>query len=258
MNNVSACKYLTFSGENSLIQYILIYLKNYFTQLNNYHSQILSFQRFNWLSLQVAMMDGVCKGFAQSISITFQVFKLLLNIDLILKFTMYRIIITGIYTAWQYSKPSAKWKWQATIVRDFKTNDKILNSSLKTVLRKADIKRWLEQFFRMCAPFSWCHQSIILIFDNPIRTFIRSLSGLRSNFCGLESHKNIGNSILSFEPTGYGHDILTKILVQVNTRFNGQVWAANGPDLITNTMLQECEATVSSLMAFSLHPLIEL
>lgn len=73
------------------------------------------------------------------------------------------------------------------------------------------------------------------------------MSGLRSNFCGLESHKNIGNSILNFEPTGFGHDILTKILVQVNTRFNGQVWAANGPALITNTILQECEATVSSL-----------
>lgn len=75
------------------------------------------------------------------------------------------------------------------------------------------------------------------------------MSELRSNFCGLESHKNIGNSILNFEPTGFGHDILTKILVQVNTRFNGQVWAANGPALITNTMLQECEATVSSLRA---------
>ena len=87
----------------------------------------------------------------------------------------------------------------------------------------------------------------------------RSLDALGTNYVGLESPGAVGSSVLSFAWDGVGHTVAGRCVEELRTNFRGDIWAHNGPGLITRVLLKMCNCSrVSHRAAWSLETPIKL
>jgi hypothetical protein len=61
------------------------------------------------------------------------------------------------------------------------------------------------------------------------------------NYVGLESPDAVASCVLSFDVGGVGRAVAEKCLDQIRTDFRGDIWAYNGPELITRALLGMCQ-----------------
>jgi lactosylceramide 4-alpha-galactosyltransferase len=60
------------------------------------------------------------------------------------------------------------------------------------------------------------------------------------NYVGLESADTVASCVLSFDFVDIGHAVADRCLDQIRTNFRGNIWAYNGPELITRVLLRMC------------------
>lgn len=65
---------------------------------------------------------------------------------------------------------------------------------------------------------------------------LRSLSSL-PNSTGLESHKWVAAGVLKYTP---GHSVIRGCIERIAEHFDGTVWGANGPELLTEVLVHMC------------------
>ncbi|XP_001654207.2 lactosylceramide 4-alpha-galactosyltransferase [Aedes aegypti] len=70
-----------------------------------------------------------------------------------------------------------------------------------------------------------------------------SLNELPHNYLGSEGDGYIANGIINLQVTGYGHTVAEAFLNEIAENFNGSVWAANGPAMVTRVMRKFCNVT---------------
>ncbi|PNF32998.1 hypothetical protein B7P43_G16357 [Cryptotermes secundus] len=75
---------------------------------------------------------------------------------------------------------------------------------------------------------------------------LKSLDPLGSNYVGLESPNTVANGVLCFDVEGVGRAVADKCLDQIRTDFRGNIWAYNGPELITRVLLGMCDTLHAS------------
>ena len=68
----------------------------------------------------------------------------------------------------------------------------------------------------------------------------RSLDALGTNYVGLESADTAGSSVLSFAWDGMGHAVADSCVEELRANFRGDIWAHNGPGLVTRVLLKMC------------------
>jgi lactosylceramide 4-alpha-galactosyltransferase len=71
----------------------------------------------------------------------------------------------------------------------------------------------------------------------------RPLDPLGNNYVGLESNATAGSSVLSLARTGVGHEVAASCVEELRTNFRGNVWAHNGPGLLTRVLLKMCNCS---------------
>lgn len=62
---------------------------------------------------------------------------------------------------------------------------------------------------------------------------MKSLQSLHTNYAGAESEEFVAAGVLSFSPTGRGHEHAENCLNDLRNHFNGHDWGNNGPGVIT-------------------------
>ncbi|XP_065085832.1 lactosylceramide 4-alpha-galactosyltransferase-like [Ochlerotatus camptorhynchus] len=72
---------------------------------------------------------------------------------------------------------------------------------------------------------------------------MKSLNELPLNYLGSEGDGYIANGIINFQAKGYGHAVAESCLIDISANYNGSVWAANGPFLVTRIMRKFCNVT---------------
>lgn len=72
---------------------------------------------------------------------------------------------------------------------------------------------------------------------------IRSLDALGTNYVGLESPEIAGSSVLSFAWDGMGHAVAGSCVEELRANFRGDIWAHNGPGLVTRVLLKMCNCS---------------
>jgi hypothetical protein len=77
----------------------------------------------------------------------------------------------------------------------------------------------------------------------------RSLDALGTNYVGLESTDTAGSSVLSFAWDGMGHAVADSCVDELRENFRGNVWAHNGPGLVTRVLLKRCNGSRVSYRA---------
>ena len=60
---------------------------------------------------------------------------------------------------------------------------------------------------------------------------------------GLELPDSLGSSVLSFAWDGVGHTVAGRCVEELRTNFRGDIWAHNGPGLITRVLLKMCNCS---------------
>jgi hypothetical protein len=60
------------------------------------------------------------------------------------------------------------------------------------------------------------------------------------NYVGLESLDTVASCVLSFDFAGIGRVVADKCVDQIRTNFRGNIWAYNGPELISRVLLGIC------------------
>ncbi|XP_064120791.1 lactosylceramide 4-alpha-galactosyltransferase-like [Macrobrachium nipponense] len=71
---------------------------------------------------------------------------------------------------------------------------------------------------------------------------LRSLSSL-PNSAGLESDKWVAAGVLKFSP---GHDVIRGCIERIAEHFDGTVWGANGPEVLTEVLVHTCALRLPS------------
>lgn len=69
---------------------------------------------------------------------------------------------------------------------------------------------------------------------------LRSLEDVNPNFVGAETKTSICNSVISLEPSGFGHEVGRHFLNDFQNNFDGTQWAHNGPRSLTRVMMKIC------------------
>ncbi|XP_062552069.1 lactosylceramide 4-alpha-galactosyltransferase-like [Armigeres subalbatus] len=72
---------------------------------------------------------------------------------------------------------------------------------------------------------------------------MKSLNELPLNYVASEGDGYIANGVINLQATGYGHMVAEALLTDLAENFNGLVWAANGPELVTRVMRKFCNVT---------------
>ncbi|CAH1408177.1 unnamed protein product [Nezara viridula] len=70
---------------------------------------------------------------------------------------------------------------------------------------------------------------------------IRPLDDLGHNYIGAQEDKVLASGIMNINPTDVGHQFIEEALSALKFSFNGSVWAANGPQLITRQLRKFCK-----------------
>lgn len=66
-----------------------------------------------------------------------------------------------------------------------------------------------------------------------------SFDNVPLNFAGAESEDVVANGVMSYDSNGFGHYIVDMMLRRFVTQFRGDLWAHNGPSLITDILMHE-------------------
>ena len=77
----------------------------------------------------------------------------------------------------------------------------------------------------------------------------RSLDALGTNYVSLESPETVGSSVLSFAWDGMGHALAGSCVEELRANFRGNIWAHNGPGLVTRMLLKMCNCSRVSYRA---------
>ncbi|XP_050297520.1 lactosylceramide 4-alpha-galactosyltransferase-like isoform X2 [Anthonomus grandis grandis] len=83
----------------------------------------------------------------------------------------------------------------------------------------------------------WKYGGIYLDLDIVV---IKNLDTLPTNFAGAETSDVLASGVMGYDAEGTGHQFLTKCLNDLNEHFDGVLWAANGPLLITRNIMARC------------------
>uniref|UniRef100_A0A1S4KI02 Alpha 1,4-glycosyltransferase domain-containing protein n=1 Tax=Culex quinquefasciatus TaxID=7176 RepID=A0A1S4KI02_CULQU len=68
----------------------------------------------------------------------------------------------------------------------------------------------------------------------------RSFDLLLPNFFGLEGRGYVGSAVFNLQASGYGHRFAGAALKDLAEHFDGKVWTANGPMLLTRNLQKFC------------------
>ncbi|XP_064541159.1 lactosylceramide 4-alpha-galactosyltransferase-like [Drosophila montana] len=77
---------------------------------------------------------------------------------------------------------------------------------------------------------------------------LRSLEDEPLNFAGAERSDSIGNSVISLEPNGFGHQLGELFLQDFQKNYMGHVWAHNGPMVLVRVLSEICGTKNVTLM----------
>ncbi|XP_039450780.1 lactosylceramide 4-alpha-galactosyltransferase-like [Culex pipiens pallens] len=72
---------------------------------------------------------------------------------------------------------------------------------------------------------------------------LKSFDLLRPNFLGSEGHGYVANGVINLQATGDGHRFAEACINDLAQNFNGTVWAANGPFLVTRNLRRFCNVS---------------
>lgn len=70
---------------------------------------------------------------------------------------------------------------------------------------------------------------------------IRPIEELGTNYAGWQDGNTIATGVLNFDEAGFGHQVLTHCLEELQKKFDPDNWSTNGPILITNTLMRLCQ-----------------
>ncbi|KAL1403095.1 hypothetical protein pipiens_019520 [Culex pipiens pipiens] len=71
----------------------------------------------------------------------------------------------------------------------------------------------------------------------------RSFDLLLPNYLGSEGSGYVANGVINLEATGYGHRFAESCLNDLAEHFDGKVWAANGPFMVTRNLQKFCNVS---------------
>ncbi|XP_002051688.3 lactosylceramide 4-alpha-galactosyltransferase [Drosophila virilis] len=77
---------------------------------------------------------------------------------------------------------------------------------------------------------------------------LQSLEDEPLNYAGAERADSIGNSVISLEPNGFGHQLGELFLQDFHVNYNGDAWAHNGPMGLVRVMSEICGTNNVTLM----------
>ncbi|XP_064550087.1 lactosylceramide 4-alpha-galactosyltransferase-like [Drosophila montana] len=77
---------------------------------------------------------------------------------------------------------------------------------------------------------------------------LRTLEDVPLNYAGRESINSIGNSVISLEPNGFGHQLGELFLQNFQENYNSGAWAHNGPMVIVRVLRELCGTQNITLM----------
>ena len=76
-------------------------------------------------------------------------------------------------------------------------------------------------------------------FSIKTNNFFRSMDKL-TNFVGAQDIYDIASGVMGFSSSGFGHEVITKCLIDLVDNFRGDLWGNNGPGLITRVLRNVC------------------
>ncbi|EDW68208.1 lactosylceramide 4-alpha-galactosyltransferase [Drosophila virilis] len=77
---------------------------------------------------------------------------------------------------------------------------------------------------------------------------LRTLEDVPLNYAGAESLDSIGNSVISLEPNGFGHQLGELFLQNFQKNYIGSAWAHNGPMVLVRVLRELCGTQNITLM----------
>lgn len=140
------------------------------------------------------------------------------------------------------SYPNVKLKYinmkkfvQGTPVEKLWTSEKIFKSQ-HILPHMSDILRYLTL---------WKYGGIYMDLDVIV---MKNLETISKNFAGAQESESIASGVMGFSSNGIGHQYVNSCVYDLAEHFNGDVWGANGPHIITRFASKLCNGNVKDFL----------
>ncbi|KAH8376752.1 hypothetical protein KR093_001151, partial [Drosophila rubida] len=117
-------------------------------------------------------------------------------------------------------------------------------------VRNTPVEDWIIRDNKFISSFPTEHTSDLLrlltlhrfggIYMDMDVVVLRNMENLPLNYVGTELDSIIVNSVMSFDPTGIGHEVVEFFLREFQQHFNGNLYTFNGPIVIQRGLQRIC------------------